>query len=166
MGLLNFLAASKSLRGLVARRAHRVMPPATLIPNFNVAPEVAERVERIRGRRRDEDPFALAKRATFESVKTPKFRSTFRPETIRPNVQTPLVAPVPTVEEPRPGGQGTPWMEKLRMARREAVSVVNGKQGNGQRQFRRPAAIQSQPVPRRQRLPSWMTSGAMKTMKA
>lgn len=167
MGLLNFLAAGTSLKGLVRRRAHQVLERETMIPNFGVSPQAAGRLPEIRERRRREESFAAEPRVRAQKSTGPRFRSTYAPEKPAPvPVSAPKSAPVVAPEpEPRAEAARPGWVQKLKVARREVRRMVTAGGEGVQRQFRRPGGAANGGAPRQQRAPSWLNPGT-KPLKA
>ena len=69
MGMFNFLAAGNSLKGLVSRRFRYANEGNTMIPNFGLKPEVADRLRDVRETRRREDPFSRRNEVLDREIK-------------------------------------------------------------------------------------------------
>ena len=169
MGLFNFLAVGNSLRGLVGRRFNFADEADSMIPNFGLKPEVADRLREVRESRRREHPFA----GRYEPVDReigqrlrehpgPRVRSTFRPEEPMPEgvESEPTQAVVHPESEatnaaPPAPNNGAGWVRKLKLARRvDRRPVENGKRVK--RQPKRPSVYRGAAAARQRRAPQWM----------
>jgi hypothetical protein len=169
MGMFNFLAAGNSLKGLVSRRFRYANEGNTMIPNFGLKPEVADRLRDVRETRRREDPFSRRNEVLDREIKQrlqthsgPRVRSTYRPERpvakrVEPEAARPVEA-ISTAREniaPPAPGNGAGWVRKLKIARRVSTRPVEtGKRAK--RQPKRPSVYRGTAAARHQREPQWM----------